>query len=62
MKKIIETTIYILIAGTILSYVLYTSEIRELNNSVVYEGCFEQYIANNINPVDFEYYMTNCMK
>lgn len=57
-----KTFIYILLGGVVAWLVLWQADVRELNNSKLYDGCYEQYHQNQIASSDFVKFMSNCMK
>ena len=61
MNKL-NIVLYIVLSGAIGWWLLWSSDVRELNTSVIYDGCYEQYTYNDIQPEEFTKFMTNCMK
>lgn len=57
-----KTILYILISTVGMYFALHTSYERDYITATVYDGCYEQYIANDIQAEDFVTFMTNCME
>lgn len=60
-QSIINTLCYIILAGGIGALVLWQADTRTLNNSVVYDGCYEQWAVNEMPADAYVSFMQYCM-
>lgn len=61
-QSITNILCYIVLAGALVSIILWQASKRDLANSVVYDGCYEQYASNEMPAEAFISFMQDCMR
>lgn len=56
-----KTVLYIVLGGVIAFLILWSSDVREKNTTLIYDGCIEQFVVNEVPSENFISFMQDCM-